>query len=184
MITLSLTIWCQGLLVSFREKAEQWGRELKRLKRRAEPEAELAELMEYLEILGQDSTASGRDRQLRRLVASALSAVQLAEELRSSLRLAPPRDLFSQALAREIYAMALSATLTACHYLNTRHGHTPSEETVQAIDEAFSRVGQTLSFAFPEIRNAGVLFSYDLNKKVDDLLKLCILVWDTFGAEH
>ncbi len=180
LITLSLTLWCRGLLVSFREKAVEWGQALGR--RHAGQEAGLGDLIEYLKILGETSTASGRDAQLRQLAESALEAVRLADELRQRpSRLAPQCDLFSQALAREICAVALSAILTACHYLNTQHAHRPSEEAIQAIDKVFRSVAASLSYGFPDVRNAEVLLSHELNKKVDDLLNLCILVWDTFG---
>ncbi len=181
LITLSKTLWCQGLLVSFREKAVEWGRNLESMPR-LEQEADFRELMEYIEILGRSATAPGRDEQLKQLAQSSLEAVRLADELgRRPSRLSPQCDLLTQALAREICAVALSALLTACHYLNSRHAHRPSEEAVQAIDSVFRSVAGSLSYGFPELRDAEILLSRELSKKVDDLLNLCILLWDIFG---
>jgi hypothetical protein len=180
LITLSLSIWCQGLLVSFREKAAKWSHALEHLNQRDE-ETSARAFLDYLHALIAGTTEEGRNQQLIQLAQTAVRAVRIADELRRHpLPLASNNDLFSRALAREICAVALGSILTACHYLHTRHAHKASDDAVQVVSEAFRSVEGSLSYSFPPIRNWEDLSSRKLSDRVDDLLKLCILVWDTF----
>lgn len=181
MVSLSLTLWCQGLLVSFREKAVDWKDYLENLSdkdaiRAAETFAQL------LAGLSSQTTAFGRNYQLKKLAAAALKAVQVADEIRRKpSNLAPPNDIFSRALGREICASALSSLLTACYYLKTRHSHPISDEVLSAIGEVFRFVDTSLSYPLPRLQTVKELYSPEVVNKVDELLKLCVLVWDVFG---
>jgi hypothetical protein len=172
VMALSLSLWCRAL--QFNPLVRNHVLAV-RLQKAAGPDIFVLE-------------GASLDRHWTELVDAAEGAVLLASSLNKESAGptpdAPGIDFLMSGLARELCAVSLASLIAGCRYLSDFGPDLPEASSFRRVRDVFQFAAELWGYPLPALSSHQDLLRVEVVNAVDELLKLCGILWHTFELDR